>query len=72
MVTVLTAQEREIAGPFVYYAVGTTAGAMYGLPAEQRMDLKGLLRSGGFGLGLPFCGFSGQLVPVINPLDKRY
>jgi hypothetical protein len=46
LVTVLTAQETEIAGPFVYYAVGTTAGAMYGLPAEQRMDLKGLLRSG--------------------------
>jgi hypothetical protein len=42
LVTVLTAREKEIAGPFVHYAVGTTAGAMYGLAAEQRMDLRAI------------------------------
>src|SRR5436190_1103158 len=26
----LTAREKEIAGPLVHYAVGTTAGAVYG------------------------------------------
>lgn len=30
----LTAREKEIAGPIVHYAVGTTAGAVYGLAAE--------------------------------------
>ena len=42
LVTVLTAREKEIADPFVHYAVGTTAGAMYGLAAEQRMDLRAI------------------------------
>jgi putative membrane protein len=30
----LTAREKEIAGPLVHYAVGTTAGAVYGLASE--------------------------------------
>jgi hypothetical protein len=31
----LTAREKEIAGPVVHYAVGTTAGAVYGLANRQ-------------------------------------
>lgn len=30
----LTVKEKELAGPLVHYAVGTTAGAVYGLAAE--------------------------------------
>ncbi len=35
----LTAREKEVAGPVVHYAVGTTAGAMYGLAAEYEPDV---------------------------------
>jgi putative membrane protein len=35
----LTDREREIAGPIVHYAVGTTAGAVYGLAAEYEPDV---------------------------------
>ena len=35
----LTAGEKEIAGPIVHYAVGTTAGAVYGLAAEYAPDV---------------------------------
>jgi putative membrane protein len=35
----LTAQEKEIAGPLVHYAVGTTAGAVYGLAAEYQPEV---------------------------------
>ena len=43
----LTAQEKEIAGPIVHYAVGTSAGAVYGLAAEYEPDLTNLA-------GIPF------------------
>jgi putative membrane protein len=43
----LTAREKEIAGPVVHYAVGTTAGAVYGLAAEYEPDLTSLA-------GIPF------------------
>ena len=43
----LTAREKEIAGPIVHYAVGTTAGAAYGLAAEYEPDVTNLA-------GLPF------------------
>jgi putative membrane protein len=35
----LTVKEKEIAGPLVHYAVGTTAGALYGLAAEYEPEL---------------------------------
>jgi putative membrane protein len=35
----LTAREKEIAGPVVHYAVGSTAGALYGLAAEYEPDV---------------------------------
>ena len=43
----LTAQEKEIAGSMVHYAVGTTAGAVYGLAAEYEPDVTTLA-------GIPF------------------
>ena len=43
----LTAREKEIAGPVVHYAVGTTAGAVYGLAAEYEPDVTTLA-------GIPF------------------
>jgi hypothetical protein len=43
----LTAREKEIAGPIVHYAVGTSAGAVYGLAAEYEPDLTNLA-------GIPF------------------
>ena len=43
----LTAREKEIAGPLVHYAVGTTAGAVYGVAAEYQSDVTSLA-------GLPF------------------
>jgi putative membrane protein len=43
----LTAREKELAGPVVHYAVGTTAGAVYGLAAEYEPDLTSLA-------GIPF------------------
>ena len=43
----LTAREKEIAGPIVHYAVGTTAGAVYGLAAEYEPDVTALA-------GIPF------------------
>jgi uncharacterized membrane protein YagU involved in acid resistance len=43
----LTAKEKEIAGPIVHYAVGTTAGAVYGLAAEYEPDVTTLA-------GIPF------------------
>jgi uncharacterized membrane protein YagU involved in acid resistance len=43
----LTAKEKEIAGPIVHYAVGTTAGAVYGVAAEYEPDVTTLA-------GLPF------------------
>jgi uncharacterized membrane protein YagU involved in acid resistance len=43
----LTAREKEIAGPIVHYAVGTTAGAVYGLAAEYEPDVTTLA-------GIPF------------------
>ena len=43
----LTAREKEIAGPVVHYAVGTTAGAVYGLAAEYEPDVTTLT-------GIPF------------------
>lgn len=43
----LTAQEKEIAGPIVHYAVGTTAGAVYGLASEYEPDVTTLA-------GIPF------------------
>jgi putative membrane protein len=38
----LTNKEKEIAGPMVHYAVGTTAGAVYGLAAEYEPDVTSL------------------------------
>ena len=43
----LTVKEKEIAGPIVHYAVGTTAGAVYGLAAEYEPDVTTLA-------GIPF------------------
>jgi uncharacterized membrane protein YagU involved in acid resistance len=43
----LTAREKEIAGPIVHYAVGTTAGAVYGLAAEYQPEVTALA-------GIPF------------------
>ena len=43
----LTVKEKEIAGPIVHYAVGTTAGAVYGLAAEYEPDVTTLS-------GIPF------------------
>ena len=34
-----TDREKEIAGPIVHYAVGTTAGAVYGLAAEYEPEV---------------------------------
>ena len=35
----LTVKEKEIAGPAVHYAVGTTAGAVYGVVAEYEPNV---------------------------------
>jgi putative membrane protein len=43
----LSVNEKEIAGPIVHYAVGTTAGAVYGLAAEYEPDVTTLA-------GIPF------------------
>jgi len=43
----LTVKEKEIAGPIVHYAVGTTAGAVYGVAAEYEPDVTTLA-------GIPF------------------
>lgn len=43
----LTNKEKEIAGPIVHYAVGMTAGAVYGLAAEYEPDVTTLA-------GIPF------------------
>jgi len=43
----LTAKEKEIAGPAVHYAVGTTAGAVYGVAAEYQPNVTTLA-------GIPF------------------
>jgi uncharacterized membrane protein YagU involved in acid resistance len=43
----LTNKEKELAGPFIHYAVGTTAGAVYGLAAEYEPDVTALK-------GIPF------------------
>jgi hypothetical protein len=43
----LTTREKEIAGPVVHYAVGTTAGAVYGVTAEYEPDVTTLA-------GIPF------------------
>jgi putative membrane protein len=43
----LTAREKEIAGPLVHYAVGTTAGAVYGVVAEYQSEVTSLS-------GMPF------------------
>src|SRR5712692_4367813 len=43
----LTVKEKEIAGPLVHYAVGTTAGAVYGIAAEYEPDVTTLA-------GIPF------------------
>lgn len=44
---VLTVKEKEIAGPAVHYAVGTTAGAVYGVAAEYKPNVSTLA-------GIPF------------------
>ena len=43
----LTTREKEIAGPIVHYAVGTTAGAVYGIAAEYEPDVTAVA-------GIPF------------------
>jgi len=43
----LTAREKEIASPILHYAVGTTAGAVYGLAAEYEPHVTSLA-------GIPF------------------
>ena len=43
----LTVKEKEIAGPIVHYAVGTTAGAVYGVAAEYEPNVTTLA-------GIPF------------------
>src|SRR5437773_11715492 len=35
----LTVKEKDIAGPIVHYAVGTTAGAVYGIAAEYEPNV---------------------------------
>jgi uncharacterized membrane protein YagU involved in acid resistance len=47
----LTTEEKEIAGPMVHYAVGTTAGAVYGLAAEYQPEVTTL---GGIPFGAAF------------------
>jgi uncharacterized membrane protein YagU involved in acid resistance len=48
----LTVKEKEIAGPVVHYAVGATAGAVYGLAAEYEPDVTTLA---GIPFGAAFC-----------------
>jgi hypothetical protein len=48
----LTVKEKEIAGPIVHYAVGATAGAVYGLAAEYEPDVTTL---SGIPFGAAFC-----------------
>ncbi len=48
----LTVKEKEIAGPIVHYAVGVTAGAVYGLAAEYEPDVTTLA---GIPFGAAFC-----------------
>lgn len=48
----LTDREKEIAGPIVHYAVGTTAGAVYGVAAEYEPDVTTLA---GIPFGAAFC-----------------
>ena len=43
----LTVKEKRIAGPLVHYAVGTTAGALYGVAAEYEIGVTTLA-------GIPF------------------
>ena len=43
----LTVKEKEIAGPLVHYAVGTSAGAVYGVAAEYEPKVTTLA-------GIPF------------------
>jgi uncharacterized membrane protein YagU involved in acid resistance len=43
----LTAREKDIAGPLVHFAVGTTAGAVYGLAGEYQPEVTTLA-------GIPF------------------
>ena len=43
----LSAKEKSIAGPIVHYAVGTTAGAVYGVAAEYEPNVTALT-------GIPF------------------
>jgi len=43
----LTVKEKEIAGPIVHYAVGTTGGAAYGIAAEYESGVTALA-------GIPF------------------
>jgi uncharacterized membrane protein YagU involved in acid resistance len=43
----LTVKEKEIAGPMVHYAVGMSAGALYGVAAEYEPDVTTLA-------GIPF------------------
>jgi hypothetical protein len=43
----LTVKEKEIMGPIVHYAVGATAGAVYGVAAEYEPDVTALA-------GIPF------------------
>jgi uncharacterized membrane protein YagU involved in acid resistance len=47
----LTAREKEIAGPIVHYAVGTAAGAVYGVAAEYEPNVTTLA---GFPFGAAF------------------
>lgn len=47
----LTVKEKEIAGPAVHYAVGTTAGAVYGVAAEYEPNVT---RLGGIQFGATF------------------
>ena len=47
MVTVLLIEKERIAGPIVHYAVGTIAGAVYGLAAEYEPTVTTLA-------GIPF------------------
>jgi hypothetical protein len=48
----LTVKEKGIAGPIVHYAVGTTAGAVYGVAAEYEPDVTILA---GIPFGAAFC-----------------
>jgi uncharacterized membrane protein YagU involved in acid resistance len=47
----LTNKEKEIAGSLVHYAVGTTAGAVYGVAAEYQPNVTTLA---GFPFGVAF------------------